>query len=68
MTEMQYELFWREVDFIQTRHAIFFSKDQIKYIQVTKLGSGCFVTYHPEANLPEVVRLEVDTALRLVLG
>jgi len=35
MTKNQQDLFWREVDTIQQRHALFFPEEQKKYIEIT---------------------------------
>jgi len=68
MTQKEYELFWRELKSIQERHSLFFSPAQMKFIHVINTGSNYSIKYDPECELPEVVKLEIGTALRLVLG
>lgn len=68
MTQTEHELFWREVKSIQARHSLFFSPSQMKFIHIINTGSSYSITYDPECELPEVVKLEIGTALKLVLG
>lgn len=66
MTNIQIELFWKEIGLIQNRHSLFFPHDQLKYISLVKNESGHYLNFLEGCDLPASITLEIQLSFKII--
>lgn len=66
MTSLQIELFWKEIEQIQIRHALFFPISQIKYISLQEKDSIHNIIFLKGYNLPGTLTNEIQLAFKII--